>query len=230
VIDIKTGDLDGDGAADFLVAYASPEQPGQIRALLSDGAGGAAAGGSVALDSPPTCLALALIDDDDDLDVAVGMSGTGAYVIVGDGAGGFEDPTGVTLLGESSDIAIGDLNGAGHRDLALVRPEADAISSVLVTPSGPPARFVRGDANVDGEMDISDAISILGYLFLGTPVDLPCQKSADVDDESSVNLTDAVYILNFLFLDAVRPGSPYPDCGLDLTADGLTCESHAPCE
>jgi hypothetical protein len=66
--------------------------------------------------------------------------------------------------------------------------------------------FQRGDSNVDGVVDISDAITILGHLFLGDPVELACQKSADTDDEGTLELTDAVYLLRYLFSD----GAPIP--------------------
>ncbi len=88
--------------------------------------------------------------------------------------------------------------------------------------------FRRGDVNADGKVDLSDAVSILGSLFLGE--DEPdCQKSADTDDSGSLELTDAVYLLNYLFLGAFEPPAPFPACGLDPTEDDLSCESFPPC-
>jgi hypothetical protein len=83
-------------------------------------------------------------------------------------------------------------------------------------------RFVRGDANGDGTVNISDAVAILGYLFLGAAVP-PCLDAGDTDDSGSLDLSDAVSVLNHLFLGAAPPPSPYPERGLDPTADEMRC-------
>ena len=59
--------------------------------------------------------------------------------------------------------------------------------------------FLRGDANVDEEINIADAQYILGCLFLGSACPT-CQKAVDANGDDGVNLGDAVFILNFLFL------------------------------
>src|SRR5690606_40277808 len=41
--------------------------------------------------------------------------------------------------------------------------------------------FVRGDPNASGSADLSDAVFILGYLFLGRPTTIDCMDSADSD-------------------------------------------------
>jgi hypothetical protein len=93
--------------------------------------------------------------------------------------------------------------------------------------SGP--LFVRGDPNADSKHNISDAVVILSYLFTGG--DRPtCLDAADTDDNGSLELTDAVYLLGFLFLGGPAPQAPFPECGVDPTADELTCESYSPCQ
>ncbi|MBI4605704.1 MAG: DUF11 domain-containing protein, partial [Planctomycetes bacterium] len=101
--------------------------------------------------------------------------------------------------------------------------------------AGAPARgqvpfFTRGDANADGRFQISDPIAVLGFLFLGSPAQLPCDDAADGDDSGGINLTDAVFDLSFLFLGGAAPPAPFPDCGPDPTADSLRCAAFAPCE
>jgi hypothetical protein len=91
-----------------------------------------------------------------------------------------------------------------------------------------PADFVRGDANGDGGRDLSDAVSVLSYLFLGDPVP-GCLASSDANDDGSVDLSDAVAILGRLFDLGWSPPPPPIECGPDPTADGLTCASFAPC-
>lgn len=89
--------------------------------------------------------------------------------------------------------------------------------------------FVRGDSSADGSIDISDPIVLLGFLYLGSPETLPCEKSADVDDSGELDISDAVLILGHLFLDQKPPSEPFPACGADPTEDFLTCDSFPPC-
>jgi hypothetical protein len=81
--------------------------------------------------------------------------------------------------------------------------------------------FVRGDSNGDGELDLSDAIGILGDLFLGSPAIALCRDSLDADDSGELDITDAIKVLNHLFLGASPPSAPYPDPGLDPSSDDL---------
>lgn len=81
--------------------------------------------------------------------------------------------------------------------------------------------FIRGDANADGRVDLSDAISILNSLFLGIPSLAPCADASDVNDEGRVDISDGIYLLSYLFQggDAIPP--PYPNPGVDPTPDSL---------
>jgi hypothetical protein len=54
----------------------------------------------------------------------------------------------------------------------------DAVPIVLIGP------FRRGDANSDGGFDITDAVGVLNYLFLGAK-EPPCLITADIDDDGS---------------------------------------------
>lgn len=85
--------------------------------------------------------------------------------------------------------------------------------------------FIRGDANRTGGIDLTDAITVLDYLFAGVG-ELRCQDAADANDNGRVELTDAVYLLGYLFSgDGAAPPPPFPEPGVDPTEDGLTCEA-----
>jgi hypothetical protein len=86
--------------------------------------------------------------------------------------------------------------------------------------------FRRGDPDGSGTIDLSDAIGVLSWLFLGGPAP-GCQDAADADDDGAIDLSDPIAILGFLFLGAGAPPAPGPDaCGEDPTVDGLpTCEA-----
>lgn len=87
--------------------------------------------------------------------------------------------------------------------------------------------FVRADANADGSTDISDAIFILGYLFLGTGTPT-CLEALNVDDSPAIDISDSIYLLGHLFLGGPPPLPPVGACGADPTP-GLGCASFPPC-
>ena len=51
--------------------------------------------------------------------------------------------------------------------------------------------FRRADANGDGEADISDAINVLEYLFIGS-ASLSCLDAADSNDDGKVDISDPI--------------------------------------
>jgi hypothetical protein len=83
---------------------------------------------------------------------------------------------------------------------------------------------IPGDANQDGLLDLSDAIWLLGHLFLGTEPSLPCDGGTasspgpgalalvDVNGDGGIDLSDGVSILGFLFL-----GGDPPALGTECT-------------
>ncbi len=86
--------------------------------------------------------------------------------------------------------------------------------------------FLRGDANGDGQIDISDAVSILIQLF-SVPDPFRCADAADADADGTVVITDALRLLNFMFGAGAGPAAPYPDCGED---PALGCDEYSGCE
>ncbi len=90
------------------------------------------------------------------------------------------------------------------------------------TALGLPPRFIRGDFNLDGVVDISDPVAILRHLFSG--LESNCRDAGDADNDETVDLTDAVRILAHLFQQGPPPAAPYPDPGEDPDGDGpLEC-------
>ena len=83
------------------------------------------------------------------------------------------------------------------------------------------AEYIRGDANRDGVLDISDAVAILGHLFGGAG--MPCRDAADTNDDGAVNIADPVYLLSHLFAGGPPPPEPWQEPGTDPTEDDLGC-------
>ncbi len=65
---------------------------------------------------------------------------------------------------------------------------------------------IRGDANGDGLIDLTDAICLLNYLFKGDSPPVPL-AAGDANCDGTVDLADVVYLLNYLF-----KGGPPPSC------------------
>jgi hypothetical protein len=80
----------------------------------------------------------------------------------------------------------------------------------------------RGDSNTSGSVDISDALSTLGFLFAEGSAP-SCPDAADANDDGLVDISDAVRTLNFLFLGTEMIPPPGPmGCGIDPTPDELS--------
>jgi hypothetical protein len=99
----------------------------------------------------------------------------------------------------------------------LLIPIALALSPAHAGP------FVRGDADGDGRLNITDPVRVLRFLFLGEAAGLPCLDSADADDNGSLSIADGIYVLSYLFRSGAAPAAPFPRCGIDPTPDALEC-------
>ncbi|MBN1420631.1 MAG: PKD domain-containing protein [Planctomycetes bacterium] len=91
------------------------------------------------------------------------------------------------------------------------------------------AFFKRGDANGDGEMQISDPVFILMHIFSEGRAPT-CLEAADVNDNGVLDLSDPVFGLDYLFASGPEPPPPFSECGADPTEDDLGCEAYSPCE
>ena len=89
--------------------------------------------------------------------------------------------------------------------------------------------FIRGDANDDSMVNLTDAIFILSHLFMGGQGPA-CLAAADSTGNRSLDLSDSVFLLNFLFNGGDAPPAPFPECGpYEARDDDLPCESAGNC-
>jgi HYDIN/CFA65/VesB-like, Ig-like domain/PQQ-like domain/Dockerin type I domain len=72
-----------------------------------------------------------------------------------------------------------------------------------------------GDASNDGEVNVSDAVWIINYVFVGGDPPNP-YEAGDTDCSGSVDVSDAVWIINYVFVGGNDPcdtdGDTIPDC------------------
>jgi hypothetical protein len=83
------------------------------------------------------------------------------------------------------------------------------------------AGFRRGDVDGNGKPEITDAVRLLGLLYLGE-AGVSCHDAADADDTGLLDINDPVFILGYLFQGGLPPPAPGPEkCGPDPSGDDL---------
>jgi hypothetical protein len=61
-----------------------------------------------------------------------------------------------------------------------------------------------GDANGDGQINVSDVVFLINYLFIGGPAPKPL-SAGDPNGDCKVNTGDVVYLINYLFAGGAVP-------------------------
>lgn len=83
------------------------------------------------------------------------------------------------------------------------------------------AEFLRGDVNLDGRVNITDAVADLAALFRGARP--PCDDAADANDDGALSIDDPLAILGYLFVGGELPAPGTLAPGADPTCDTLDC-------
>ena len=90
-----------------------------------------------------------------------------------------------------------------------------------------PVDFQRGDVNIDGTFDVSDAVSLLISLFTAGSAGPACENAADGNDDSLIDIADVVLMLGALFVPETGPLPAPVGCGTDPTPGPLGCAQSA---
>ena len=214
-------------ASSLLITSNDPDEP-TVTVVLS-GIGGSASAG-IEVDPPLLSFGRVAIGDRKNLEVIVSNRGSETVDLSGmeiDTAGGFrleEEPasTSIPPLGALViAVSFAPSRPGPHRG-ALTFESIGGTVIVPLTGSGvAESAFRRGDTNADGRVDMSDPVSILRHLFLGSPGP-SCPDAADADDSGVLQITDPLLILRFLFNGGPPPRSPFLSCGSDVAEDGLS--------
>ncbi len=160
--EVAIGDLDGNGKSDLAITNLSSVN---VTILLGDGSGSfaAAAESPIAVPSSPFDVVIGNVDGGSP-DLAIGSQNDGVYVMLGNGDGTFAAASGSPILvGEDAvpqSLALGNLNGDAHTDLAVASRDSDSVSVFAGAGDGTfgaPSPFATGDrpesvtiANVNG--------------------------------------------------------------------------------
>jgi uncharacterized protein YjdB len=181
-LSIAIGDFNGDGFQDFATANSLDDN---VSIRLGDGSGGFTPSFDVTVGDYPNSIVIGDFDDDgvedlavvnqndDDVSIRIGYSGSGAFTVP---AG---SPPDVNTGDVPRSITIGDFNGNGRQDLAIVNVADDNVSIRLgdglggftfysdVSVGDIPQQIAIGDFNGDGMQDLAivnrgdDNVSIL---------------------------------------------------------------------
>jgi CubicO group peptidase (beta-lactamase class C family) len=75
--------------------------------------------------------------------------------------------------------------------------------------------YICGDASGDGTVNVSDAVYIINYVFVGGDPPYPLE-AGDCNCDGNCNVSDAVWIINYVFVGGNNPcdtnGDDIPDC------------------
>jgi uncharacterized protein (TIGR03437 family) len=146
---VAIGDLNGDGNPDLVVANVGTLESdgadgGSVSILLGSGGGAFDAAANITTGVQPGFVALQDINGDGKLDLIVlnlgvgqGFTGIspdpgGVTVLLGAGDGSFQKPVNYAAGTNPSALAVGDLNGDGHPDLAVATTQPDGSSVVAI--------------------------------------------------------------------------------------------------
>ncbi len=257
-IAVAAADLDGDGLLDLTALHQGTTDwstfESAVAVFRNLGVGSYGNPLRYPVADWPTSLQTGDIDGDGDLDLVVANRIPGGLsILLNRGNGSFERKpffaVGTQKLTMIS-VALTDLDGDGDHDLA-VADEGDNQLAVLWNRGTPPASldrnqdgvpdecgrkpFHRGDPDGSGEIEVTDAVALLAFLFLdGAPP--ACRESADANSDGALDLSDPVAVLGYLFLAGPPPADPGPPgapCGPDPdpagSAGDLGCEAYAGC-
>ena len=215
--DMETFDLDGDGDLEMIGGIETPF-------FLNDGGGRFYQSAVTMPELVSSSIAIADVNQDGKADVIAAKSEGVTYF-----SNRTSGPTAVGLLSDCNGNVIPD--SCDIRNGLLADTNQNGAPDLYELPTG----FHRGDADVDGSLNISDPLFVLRFLFLGGPAP-PCLEAADANDDADLDATDAIFVLGYLFLGTESPPSPGPPgqpCGIVHdplgTRNNLGCNAYPAC-
>jgi hypothetical protein len=113
---------------------------------------------------------------------------------------------------------VGEYNGMASLDTMLFTVftdfeqsgNSDIYLDVSVNPYIGGAQGRCGDANADANVNVSDAVWIINYVFIGGSEPQPVLACGDANSDGMVNVSDAVWIINYVFIGGAQPGDCSP--------------------
>ena len=181
----ESGDLDGDGDSDLVIAKNSTNGLRNPHVMLNDGGGSFAGGLLPGQDNQFYQVSLADFDGDGDLDISgnrLGFGGVSVNILRNSGNAEFDAWQSLPIVAFSIDSA--DFNNDGTADLVT------AFEEVTI---GLSQCFPLGDVNRDGEVNLLDVGPFVELLAANQ-----YQVEADINQDGSLNLLDVCPFIDLL--------------------------------
>jgi len=213
-VDVVTADLNLDGLADVVTVN---NRSDDIALFLGHGDGTFAPAQRIPVGDSPRSVAVADLDDDGVPDFVTAQSAARAVAVIRQTSQlSFDcNENGIPEVCELLNGSITDTDGDGTPDTCER------------------GRQVPGDCSQNGVSDLSDAVCLLGALFLGEPTELPCGDGSftdpanlrllDMQPDGGLDCSDAVAWLQFQFHGGPRHPLALPG------REGWGCVSIAGC-
>jgi len=158
-------------------------------------------------------------DNSSDGALAIATDGSGNIYVTGSssGIGTYQDCATVSYDSLGNQRWVQRYNGPGNSNDGANAIAVDGSGNVYVTGwstgSGTDydyatikyIQFLRGDANHDGIVNVSDVVYLISYLFKGGPAPIPGTIVGDANCDGKVTIADAVYLINYLFKGGPKP-------------------------
>ena len=137
-----------------------------------------------------------------------------------------DDPN---LVGLTRELVLTDANLQGLVDNIFIVGESGVQPELFhgQVPFIQGIPFSRGRINPDDSVDISDAIWLLQWQFIGLAEPV-CLKAANINGDGGHDISDVIFLLSWLLLGSHVPPEPVNNCGIsDLPNDEMfSCEQN----
>jgi hypothetical protein len=161
---IVTGDFNGDGKVDLVVANESSDN---VSVFLSNGDGSFQPAVNYSVASLPWSVAVGDFNGDGKLDLAVvNQASNNVSVLLGNGDGTFRAAVNYSVGSTPFAVAVADFNGDGKLDMVVANEASNSVSVLLGNGDGTfqkaadyavgtnPISVAVGDFNGDGKLDL----------------------------------------------------------------------------
>jgi hypothetical protein len=91
-----------------------------------------------------------------------------------------------------------------HSNVHFIASDGDLIDDEYIEIYISSDQYICGDANFDQAVNVSDAVWVINYVFIGGDPPIPL-ASGEVNCDGSVNVSDAVWIINYVFIGGNAP-------------------------
>jgi len=105
----------------------------------------------------------------------------------------------------TSPVGLVTFWGAGNAADALGSPAGDWIYTASTSLEGTCPVLTTGDVDLSESISAADIIALVGYVFKGGEIPLPCEGAGDVNCDSKVSSADIIYMVNYVFKSSIAP-------------------------